>query len=378
MKRKLLIFMVVLLVVVALLLVKKKKQSLTNLAKPAAVSTVVQIQVARKGELEVTRSYLGRLEAQTRVDLAARITGHILAITKREGDQVRAGELVITLDNRELLERAQAVQSEGLAAQQRLAAARSALETQQAIYGRDEKLYQAGAISKEALERSRTALTSARATAQATEEGIKGIGMQTAAARTQAGYGQVRAPFSGVVTRRLMEPGDLAVPGKPILTIEQQGACKVLLQVPQEALAGLRPGSRAYLRHADGRSLSAAVSRMYPSVGPSLQAGLEISLAKPPFDLPSGASLTVELAAAPQQGLLVPEQALVRNGTATELRVIKDGKVQLRTVWLLGVSNGVAVVSDGLTAGEQVAVGQESRLRLLADGVPVTLQGAKP
>lgn len=378
MKRNLLILIVLLLAGAALVLVKKKKQGLADLAKPAAIAPVVAVQTVQQGALEVTRSYLGRLEAQTRADLAARITGHILAITKREGDQVRAGELVITLDNRELLERAHAVQSEGLAAQQRLAAARSALETQQAICGRDEKLYQAGAISKEALERSRTALDSARATVQATEEGIKGNSMQTAAARTQAGYGQVRAPFSGVVTRRLMEPGDLAVPGKPILTIEQQGACKVLLQVPQEDLTGLRPGSRAYLRRADGRSLSATVSRIYPSLGATLQAGLEISLAKSPFDLPSGASLTVELAAAPQQGLLVPEQALVRNGTATELRVVKDGKVQLRTVRLLGVSNGVAVVNNGPAAGEQVAVGQESRLRLLADGMPVTLQGAKP
>ena len=378
MKRNLLILMVLVLAGTALVLVKKKQQSLADLAKPAAVPAVVQIQAARQGELEVTRSYLGRLEAQTRVDLAARISGHILTITKREGDTVRAGELVATLDNRELLERTQAVQAEGLAAKQRLAAARSALETQQAIYGRDEKLYQAGAISKEALERSRTALDSARATVQATEEGIKGISMQTAAAKTQAGYGQVRAPFSGVVTRRLMEPGDLAVPGKPILTLEQQGACKVVLQVPQEDLTGLRAGSRAYLRHPDGRSLRTTVTRIYPSLGATLQAGLEISLARPPFDLPSGASLTVELAAHKLQGLLVPEQALVRNGTATELRMVKDGTVQVRAVRLLGVSNGVAAVNGGLTAGEQVAVGQESRLRLLADGMPVTLQGAKP
>ena len=378
MKRNVVIGMVVVLLVAAVLLVLKKKRGLANLARPAAIAPVVQVQPVQQGELEVTRRYLGRLEAQTRTDLAARITGHIIGITKREGDQVRAGEVVVTLDNRELRERTQAVQSEGLAAQQRLAAARSALETQQAVYGRDEKLFSAGAISQEALDRSRTALDSARATVQVTEEGIRGIGMQTAAARTQAGYGQVRVPFSGVVTRRLMEPGDLAVPGKPILTIEQQGACKVVLQVPQEDLAGLRSGSRAYLRHPDGRSLTATVSRIYPALGATLQAGLEISLARPPFDLPSGASLTVELAAAKVQGMLVPEQALVRNGTATELRVIKGGQVQVRSIRLLGVSNGVAAVSGVLTNGEQVAVGQESRLRLLADGMPVTLQGARP
>lgn len=378
MKRNLLFLVVLLLVVTALVLVKKKRQSLANLAKPVAEPPVVAVQTARQGELEVTRSYLGRLEAHTRADLAARITGHILSITKREGDTVRSGEVVATLDNRELLERTQVVEAEGQAAQQRLAAARSALETQQAIYGRDEKLYNAGAISKEALERSRTAIDVARATVQSTEEGIRGIGMQTAAARTQAGYGLVRAPFSGLVTRRLMEAGDLAVPGKAILTIEQQGACKVLLQVPQEDLAGLRIGSRARLLHPDGRTLNAAVTRIYPALGANLQAGLEIALARLPFDLPSGASLTVELAAQRLQGLLVPELALVRNGVATELRVIKDGKALVRGTRLLGVNNGIAAVSGGVTAGEQLAVGQESRLRLLADGMPVSLQGARP
>lgn len=377
MKRRVLIGVVVLLLVAAVVMVRKKKQSLANLAKPAAVATVVQVHAARQGELEVTHRYLGRLEARTRADLAARITGHILGVAKREGDQVRAGEVVVTLDNRELLERTQAIQAEGMAAQQRLAAARSALMTQQAVYGRDEKLFSAGAISREALERSRTALDTAKANVQATEAGISGIGMQTAAARTQAGYGQVRAPFSGVVTRRLMEPGDLAVPGKPILTIEQQGNCTVVLQVSQEDLAGLRSGSRAYLRHPDGRSQTAAVTRIYPALGAALQAGLEIGLDKPPFGLPSGASLSVELAASQLQGLLVPEQALVRNGTATELRVVKDGKVRVRATRLLGVSNGVAAVSGGLAAGEQVAVGQESRLRLLAEGMPVT-QGGTP
>ncbi|WP_277057581.1 efflux RND transporter periplasmic adaptor subunit [Trichlorobacter lovleyi] len=380
MKRKLMILVIVLLlVVVALLLVKKKKQSLASLAKPALVAPVVETGSVRQGELEVRRTCLGRLEAQTKADLSARITGHILSISKREGDLITAGELVITLDNRELLERSQSVQSEVLAAKQRLAAARSALETQQAIYGRDEKLFSAGAISREALERSKTALDTARATMQATDEGIKGIGRQVAAAQTQAGYGWVTAPFSGVVTRRMMEPGDLAVPGKPILTIEQRGACKVLVQVPQEALSSLKKGDRAYLKQAGSQPLTAAVSRIYPAVGANMLAGLEIGLAEPPFGLPTGASLTVELAGSRVNGFLVPEQALIRTGVATELRVINGGQVQVRQITLLGVQDGTAVVQGGVKEGDTVAVGQESRLRTLTEGMRVAaVTGVQP
>ena len=94
MKRNLLILVVLVLAGVALVLVKKKKQGLADLAKPAAIAPVVAVQTVQQGALEVTRSYLGRLEAQTSADLAARISGHILSITKREGDTVRAGEVV--------------------------------------------------------------------------------------------------------------------------------------------------------------------------------------------------------------------------------------------------------------------------------------------
>ena len=101
-----------------------------------------------------------------------------------------------------------------LATRQRLAGARSAYETQKSIYERDEKLFAAGAISREALERSRAAIDGAKATVDAYEESIKGLSMNSAAAATQAGYARIRAPFHGVVTRRWMEPGDLAVPGQ--------------------------------------------------------------------------------------------------------------------------------------------------------------------
>ena len=97
------------------------------------------------------------------------------------------------------------------------------------------------------------------ATVDAYEESIKGLSMNSAAAATQAGYSRLRAPFHGVVTRRWMEPGDLAVPGKPILTVEKVSPYKVTVQVPQEEMEGLKPGGKAHLGYGD-RVTTAAIS----------------------------------------------------------------------------------------------------------------------
>ena len=165
--------------------------------------------------------------------------------------------MLVTIDDRELLDRTVAVNADLLATRQRLAGAQSAYATQKSVYGRDEALFKAGAISKEALERSRAALDGAKAVVDAYDESLKGLAMNTNVARTQAGYARITAPFSGVVSKRWAEPGDLAAPGKPILTIEKTSSYKVLAQVPQEELAGIRPGAKVVLTNG-GQTLAGA------------------------------------------------------------------------------------------------------------------------
>ena len=207
----------------------------------------MQVAPVSQGTLELTAHYLGSIEPFTRSDLSARISGNILTISKREGDSVRQGETLVTIDDRELLDRAVAVDAEVLATRQKLAGAQSAYTTQKAVYERDVVLHKAGAVSQEALERSRAAMDGAKATVDAYGESLKGLAMNTAVAKTQAGYARITAPFSGVVSRRWSEPGDLAAPGKPILTIEKTSPYKVLAQVPQEELSGIRPGTSVRL-----------------------------------------------------------------------------------------------------------------------------------
>lgn len=373
MKKKLILAIVALLVVAsAVLFLKSKEKKLAALPKPQTPPPSVQVAPVTQGTLEVTSHYLATIEPFNKSDLSPRITGAILSITKREGDPVRAGELLVVIDDRELQDRTVAVNADLLATRQRLAGAESAYTTQKSVYGRDESLFKAGAISKEALERSRAALDGAKAVVDAYQENLKGQAMNTNMARTQAGYARITAPFSGVVSKRWAEPGDLAAPGKAILTVEKTSSYKVLAQVPQEELAGIRAGSKVNLTNGS-QTLAAKVNRVYPSLGKNMLATVEVLTSTAPFALPSSATVGFDVVTKQVVGLTVPAQAVVKTGQGTFVYQVKNGTVQITPITLLGMGNGSAAISGAVEAGAEVAVGQENKLLTLSEGSKVSV-----
>lgn len=367
---------VLVLVAIALILggvavVKSKQKKIANLPKPKASAPTVQTTPITRGSMELTSHYLASIEPLSKSDLSPRISGNILTIAKREGDMVRQGELLATIDDRELQDRTVSVNAELLATRQRLAGAQSAYATQKSVYGRDEALYQAGAISREALERSRAALDGTKATVDAFQESLKGLAMNTNVARTQAGYARINAPYSGVVSKRWAEPGDLAAPGKPILTVEKTSSFKVLAQLPQEELTGIRPGTKVVLSNGS-QTLATKVNRVYPSLGKNMLATVEVLTPSAPFGLPSSATVGFDVVTRKIEGLIVPDQAVVKSSQGHVVYLVSDGVVRIVPVQLVGSGNGKAAVAGDLAPGEQVAVAQENKLLALSAGALVT------
>jgi RND family efflux transporter MFP subunit len=378
MKKKLLILGIIIVMIGgAAFVVMMKQKGIATLAKPQARVTAIGTAEVVEGQLEITTHYMGTIEPYTRSELSARISGNILSIFKREGDNVRQGELLAEIDSREIEDRARAAHAEVLASQQRLAGAKSTYEMQKSVYERDAILYPAGAISREALERSQSLYEGAKSSMNAFQENLEGQKKNASAAQVQAGYAKILAPFSGVVTKRWSEPGDLAVPGKPILTIEKTSSYKVTAQIPQEELRHLRKGAKVYLRNAD-QSLTASVSRVYPALSKNLLATIEVNFATSPFGLPSGSTVGMDLVRDGVSGFIIPENALVKTDRGTFVYALDNGVVRIREVKVLGTGNGKSAVAGKLVAGELVAVGQENRLLGLADSSRVNPVKGKP
>jgi RND family efflux transporter MFP subunit len=244
--------------------------------------------------------------------------------------------------------------------------ARSELWILKASFERSRALWERRNIAKQTFDEARAAYSQARHRVESLEE-------QKARIRTRLRYTVLKAPFDGVITVRYQEPGDMAAPGRPVLGLENPDAgYKVLVRVPTRILYRIGPGTGAVLDHDDDR-LAAAVSRILPAVeaGTGL-AVLEIAVESPPFGLPSGSVVGVDLIAARTDGLIVPARALLRQQDSSHVYVLGAGdRVRPVPVEILGRSNDRAAVSGDLEAGDRVVTADESLLLGLAAGQEV-------
>jgi len=364
MKKKIIgIVLILLLALSGILLVRHRKAQLAQVPPPTAGVPTVEAAPVEKGAFPDRERFLGTLAAKESADLAPRITGHLVEVRVREGAKVEKGQLLARLDDRLERDRVAQVRAD-------LAAARTALATQESIYQRDSSLFAAKAISREALDRSLTERDAAQARVTSLQKALH-------TAQTDLSYTRIPAPAAGVITARLADPGDLAVPGKPVLAMETPGlGYFVSVKVPQDLFPKLRVGDPALLSQGSkgGAELPARISRIHPAVRTGTLAVVEIDVATAPFGLPTGATVDVDLVIGRHQGWRVPTRALLENTDAVYLYQIReDETIHIEKVTLLSRGPEWAVVRGKLPEKARVVTAQESALLRLHEGERVRI-----
>jgi RND family efflux transporter MFP subunit len=170
-------------------------------------------------------------------------------------------------------------------------------------------------------------------------------------------YAKLAAPFSGVVITRTVEPGNLATPGLPLLTIEQDGLYRLEASVDESKLATVRVGQAVEaVVEATDRKLNARVSEIVPSV----DAASRTYMVK--VDLPAAPGLRTGMfgrAIFPlgmQRVVAVPLAALTERGQLQSVFVVEDGVAHTRLVTTGRHASAVAEILSGLSAGEKVVL----------------------
>jgi RND family efflux transporter MFP subunit len=209
----------------------------------------------------------------------------------------------------------------------------------------------------------------AQAKRQQVAEKILQAGAGVSAAESQLSYLRIAAPFSGIVTARMAEPGALASPGMPLLKIEQTGNYRLAAAFPESVLSQIKPGQKLPVSIAaidfDGEG---SVAEIVPMVDPQTRTS-PVKIALPAGNLVrSGLFGVAHLAGDSAQVLTVPEDAIRRNGQLTSVMVATNGKAELRMVKLGQARDGRREVLAGLTAGERLIVNPPATLQ---DGDPV-------
>ncbi len=297
----------------------------------------------------------GVVEPVRKVLVAAQVAGRITRLEARAGDRVVRGQVIARIDERSAVQQASASSAQVAAAQAALEAARRELE-------RSERLHRKEYISQAAMDRARAQYDAAAAQARATIA-------QAGAASTQTSLHTVVAPFDGIVSRAMVEQGDMAMPDKPLLELYDPGALRVTAYLPEAAAARLQRGAPVSIiatAETDARARTASSYVVMPTADPATHS-FEIRV---PLDASSGASLApgqfvrVTLPLVPASGaqatgsrLTVPASAVVRRTEFAGVYVIgPETRPQLRQVRLGRVIGDRVEVLAGLAEGERVAL----------------------
>jgi RND family efflux transporter MFP subunit len=312
-------------------------------AKPeertTAAAAVEDVPAARVAPAEAAGHYraAGTVRAARRAELSTRLMGRVESIRVRAGDRVRPGQLLLTVERASLT-----------AAQQQAAAA---LEQATATLRRTERLFADSAAPLVQLEAARTAHAQAQAQARAVQADLA--------------YAEVRAPFAGVVTARMVDPGDQSAPGQPLLVVEDRATREIVVTVPDEVGEHLRAGQTAMVEiGAGGRRVSARIEAIVPGADPRSPT-VEVRLSGP-AGLAPGLAAVAELPAGGRSTLQVPASAITRRGQLEGVYLFaSDSTLRLRWIRTGRQRDSTVEVLSGLLPGDLVAL-DASRAR---DGV---------
>ena len=317
-----------------------------------AVSAEVPTVAVQTRQVGASYSLDGVIQAVKQSTIAAQASGRIATLLVKAGDKVRAGQILATIDDRDANAAAQRSQAQISQADAELGNAQAQLE-------RTKDLQNKGFVSKAALD---TALSQFNVTAAAREQAVAGA-KQTALAQ---GFTRVTAPFDGWILQTFAEAGDLALPGKPLLTVYAPQPLRAVVQVPTSRTQTVRAASQTLVQVGqaqDGvRGIIPVSKSAVPSADPVSQTTewrFELA-AQDAVNLLPGQQVQVQFSQA-QGGspakLMLPAQAVLRRGELTAVYVVTGNVFALRAV-RVGVNQGGEgmEVLSGLNAGDVVAL----------------------
>jgi len=312
---------------------------------------------------------VGTVRSRVSATLSSKVMAYVREVRVHAGDPVTAGQVVAVLDARDLevaYRQAQASHDESRDAQvvadNGVAAAKANLDLAHATFRRMQDLFDKRSISNqeydEAVARVKTAQANYdMAASKKTQTGsrIRQAQEGIQAAEVMRSYAEIRAPFAGTVTERRAEPGILATPGLPLLTVEQIGGYRLEVSAEESLGPMVRLGQRVDVAiESLDRKLEARVSEIVPAVDPSSRAFL-VKIDLPPMkDLRSGLYGTARFITGSRQALTIPADLVRRNGQIESVMVAENGIARMRLI-TAGETQGARVeVLTGLRAGEMV------------------------
>ena len=314
-------------------------------APPQAPAATLPTAAAEVREVELTFSAEALVEAVRQSTVAAQISGRIVDIRFDVGDRVQKGEVIVRIDERAAT---QAVAASEAQVREAEAALRNAL----AHFERTKQLFAQKFVSQSALDR-------AEADYKAAESRMKAMLAGAGQAATEKSFAVIVAPYSGVVSGRHVQLGEMATPGKPLMTGFDPSTLRVVAAVPSARIAAVQSGGKARIeipsaqRWVEARSIT-----IVPSADPRTHTTqVRIDLPADAAGIYPGVFARAHFVVGKAPRLMVPREAVLQRSEVTGVYVVREATAQLRQVRLGTAADerGVEVLA-GLKPGESVAL----------------------
>lgn len=297
---------------------------------------------------------VGTIRSRTEATVAAQVSGRVTSVKVREGDTVTQGGLLATLDSQEIETRVGQARSG-------LDAARAELADAELNYGRIRRLLPERAATQVQMDTAEARLKQARAAVAAAQKKLEEASIVLT-------YANIRAPMTGVVSKREADPGDLAYPGRPLLTILNPKGLRLEANIREGMIGRVKKEETLPVElTALSETVEGTVEEIVPSADP-LSRSFLVKVALPAVEgLYPGMFGKLRIPLEERPTVLVPLAAVSKVGQLTTVRVLKDGRWVRRYV-TLGERIGDRVeVLSGLQGGETIGW----------DPVPVSKEGKK-
>lgn len=289
----------------------------------------------------------GVVEAVSQSTVSAQISGRITAVNFDVDDFVPKGAVLVRFRDTELRARVEQAQASLKEAQARFVQA-------QADYQRISDIYRKRLVAKAQLDRATAELKAAQARLEAAKARVN-------EAREQLDHTVVRAPYSGIVIKRSVEPGETANVGQPLMTGLSLEHLRVAVPVPQQYIDVVRRTGKARLLapRPPGADVPVGKLTVFPYADPATHTfRVRVDLPDAPQGLYPGMLAKVAFTTGERRRLLVPGQAVVHRSEVTAVYVLADdGRLGFRQVRAgRTLADGMTEILAGLDAGERVAL----------------------
>lgn len=333
-------------------------------------AVAVPMAVATPGSIAAHVVGPGTVQARIPVTLSARLNATVTQVHVDVGDAIRQGQLLVTLDDRDLSARRGVVagQQEALlrnteGARAALVKAQADLELAQGKQRRDADLLRQGFVSQAVLDASNAALggaaagvDAAKASLAAREADARGLSQEARYAEAVLSYTRIVAPMDGVVVQRFGEVGNTVVPGTPLLKIVDPKTLWVATRVDESAVGRVQPGQVASIRLRSGELLPGKVARIArQSDAATREIDVHVAFDAVPQRFAIDQEAEVSISVGEDRGLLVPLPALARDRTGRQgVLIVEGGRTRFQPVETGGADATQVLVRKGLAGGESV------------------------